>query len=151
MIILEEPMIKEAMIEHASAAAHLALQLWPGNDLIDFIHNMEEAITNVDSTIFLAFDDEKPIGFAQCQLRFDYVEGTHSSPVGYLEGLYVEEAYRKQHIAQNLVLACEHWSKLKGCTEFASDCELSNLDSLNVHLKLGFTEANRIICFTKKL
>lgn len=144
-------MINEAMMEHASVAAHLALQLWPGNDLPEFTHNMEEVITNANSTIFLAFDDEKPIGFAQCQLRFDYVEGTHSSPVGYLEGLYVIEAYRKQQIAQKLVQACETWSKSKGCTEFASDCELSNSDSLTVHLKLGFTEANRIICFTKKL
>ncbi|WP_339176399.1 aminoglycoside 6'-N-acetyltransferase [Solibacillus sp. FSL R5-0691] len=144
-------MIREATLNHASAAARLALLLWPGNDLHEFVQNMEDIINNPNSTVFLAFDDEKPIGFAQCQLRFDYVEGTHSSPVGYLEGLYVEEPYRRQHFAQQLVQACEQWAKIKGCTEFASDCELSNVDSLNVHLKLGFTEANRIICFTKKL
>ena len=144
-------MIKEATPTQASAAAQLALLLWPGNDLHEFIQNMEDVITNPDSTVFLAFDDEKPVGFAQCQLRFDYVEGTQSSPVGYLEGLYVEESYRRQHFAQHLVQACEQWAKTKGCSEFASDCELSNADSLNVHLKLGFTEANRIICFTKKL
>ncbi|MEK4385889.1 aminoglycoside 6'-N-acetyltransferase [Solibacillus sp. FSL W7-1464] len=144
-------MIKEATLEHASTAAHLALLLWPGNDLHDFVQNIEDVIKNPNSTVFLAFDDEQPIGFAQCQLRFDYVEGTHSSPVGYLEGLYVEEVYRRQHFAQHLVQVCEQWAKTKGCTEFASDCELSNQDSLNVHLKLGFTEANRIICFTKKL
>jgi len=140
-------MINEATLNQASAAARLALLLWPGNDLHEFVQNMEDIINNPNSTVFLAFDDEKPIGFAQCQLRFDYVEGTHSSPVGYLEGLYVEEPYRRQHLVQ----ACEQWAKTKGCTEFASDCELSNVDSLNVHLKLGFTEANRIICFTKKL
>ncbi|MEK5185053.1 aminoglycoside 6'-N-acetyltransferase [Solibacillus sp. FSL W7-1324] len=144
-------MIREATPNHASAAARLALLLWPGNGLHEFVQNMEDVITNPNSTVFLAFDDEKLIGFAQCQLRFDYVEGTHSSPVGYLEGLYVEEPYRRQHFAQQLVQACEKWAKSKGCTEFASDCELSNVDSLNVHLKLGFTEANRIICFTKKL
>ena len=144
-------MIKEATPNQASAAAQLALLLWPGNDLHEFIQNMEDVITNPDSTVFLAFDDEKPVGFAQCQLRFDYVEGTQSSPVGYLEGLYVEESYRRQHFAQHLVQACEQWAKTIGCSEFASDCELSNADSLNVHLKLGFTVANRIICFTKKL
>ncbi|WP_339199314.1 aminoglycoside 6'-N-acetyltransferase [Solibacillus sp. FSL R5-0449] len=144
-------MINEATLNQASAAARLALLLWPGNNLHEFVQNMEDVITNLNSTVFLAFNDEKPIGFAQCQLRFDYVEGTHSSPVGYLEGLYVEEPYRRQHFAQQLVQACEQWAKSKGCTEFASDCELSNVESLNVHLKLGFTEANRIICFTKKL
>ena len=39
----------------------------------------------------------------------------------------------------------------KGCREFASDCELDNEVSLKFHLKVGFAEANRIICFTKQL
>ena len=47
--------------------------------------------------------------------------------------------------------ACEDWAKENGCQEFASDCELENVDSLAMHLKLGFSEENRIICFTKKL
>ena len=38
-----------------------------------------------------------------------------------------------------------------GCTEFASDCELDNTDSLRFHLHTGFEEANRIICFRKTL
>ena len=91
------------------------------------------------------------MGFAQCQLRHDYVEGTDSSPVGYLEGIYVASAYRHRGIAGVLLNACEVWAREKGCTEFASDCELNNLESLAFHKKLGFTEANRIICFTKKL
>ncbi|WP_339216521.1 aminoglycoside 6'-N-acetyltransferase [Solibacillus sp. FSL W8-0372] len=144
-------MIKLATIEHATVTAQLALQLWPDNDLEEFIQNMEEAIGNPNSAIFLAFSEEEAIGFAQCQLRHDYVEGTDSSPVGYLEGLYVVEHYREHGLAKDLVQACEQWAKAKGCTEFASDCELSNTASLHVHLKLGFTEANRIICFTKKL
>lgn len=39
----------------------------------------------------------------------------------------------------------------QGCTEFASDCELDNEASLAFHLKMGFAEANRIICFTKRI
>ena len=39
----------------------------------------------------------------------------------------------------------------KKCIEFASDCELTNIESLQFHLAIGFAEANRIICFTKKL
>ena len=84
-------------------------------------------------------------------MRHDYVEGTESSPVGYLEGIYVADRYRKQGAARELLSACESWAKEKGCTEFASDCELSNVQSLQFHLNVGFEEANRIICFTKKL
>lgn len=47
--------------------------------------------------------------------------------------------------------ACEVWAKGQGCTEFASDCELDNAQSLRFHLGAGFTEADRIICFAKRL
>ncbi|MCH7321364.1 GNAT family N-acetyltransferase [Solibacillus sp. MA9] len=142
-------MIKQAQISDAKIAAELALLLWPDNELKDFILNMKSFITGENSVIFLAVDADQAIGFAQCQLRTDYVEGTDSSPVGYLEGLFVLDNYRQQGIARTLVEACEKWALTKGCTEFASDCELDNTDSM--HIKLGFTEANRIICFTKKL
>jgi len=79
------------------------------------------------------------------------VEGTDSSPVGYLEGIFVEEAYRNKGHAKELLKQCEIWAKDMGCTEFASDCELTNTGSLAFHLKMGFEEANRVICFTKKL
>lgn len=47
--------------------------------------------------------------------------------------------------------ACEKWAKDNGCSEFASDCEIENEISLTMHLKLGFEEVNRIICFKKDL
>lgn len=79
------------------------------------------------------------------------MEGTQSSPVGYLEGIFVLPAYRNQGRAWALLAACERWAGEKGCTEFASDCELDNSGSLAFHLKMGFAEANRIICFHKTL
>ena len=84
-------------------------------------------------------------------LRHDYVEGTESRPVGYLEGIYVREEYRNRGYAGELLAECEKWAKQKGCSEFASDCELNNDASLQFHMRVGFTEANRIICFTKRI
>ena len=46
---------------------------------------------------------------------------------------------------------CEKWAKEKGCSEFASDCDLDNDVSLAFHINMGFTEVNRIICFTKQI
>lgn len=51
----------------------------------------------------------KEEGFAQCQLRHDYVEGTDSSPVGYLEGIFVKQEHRKQGYAKELLAKCEEW------------------------------------------
>ena len=110
-----------------------------------------QLVTNDEAVCFMKYVDGKPIGFSQCQLRHDYVEGTESSPVGYLEGIFVSDGYRARGYAAELLSECEKWAKEKGCTEFASDCELDNIDSLGLHLALGFEEANRIICFRKDL
>ena len=128
----------------------LSLQLWPEHDREEMEQEFRELLQREDAAVFLVLD-EKAVGFAQCQLRQDYVEGTQSSPVGYLEGIFVAEPYRNQGYARDLLTACEAWARGKGCIEFASDCELGNDASLAFHLNVGFEEANRIICFTKKL
>ena len=68
-----------------------------------------------------------------------------------MEGVFVRTEFRHRGLAQQLLGACENWAREKGCTEFASDCELGNDASLNFHLSMGFTEVNRIVCFTKTL
>lgn len=144
-------MIYKAEKQHIPAIAGLAIQMWDENTLEGLAEDFEEIMSNGESAIFLLELDGKAAGFAQCQLRHDYVEGTESSPVGYLEGIFVEEAYRKQGHAKELLKRCEQWAKEMNCTEFASDCELDNEGSLAFHLKMGFLEANRIICFTKAI
>jgi len=144
-------MLKKATPADLSAVATLAAQLWPQHTAKELETEFAPVLEEEDTAIFLACDDEGPLGFAQCGLRYDYVEGTDSSPVGYLEGIYVEEPYRRRGYAKLLISACEIWAKEYGCKEFASDCELHNQESLHFHIKAGFEEANRIICFVKKL
>lgn len=144
-------MIRKAEKNDLAVLAALACRLWPHHGVAEMQEELSQSIAQEEAAFFLAQDGENAIGFAQCQLRHDYVEGTESSPVGYLEGIYVAENCRKQGIARELLHACESWAKAKGCTEFASDCELDNVQSLQFHRNVGFAEANRIICFTKKL
>ena len=143
-------MIRKAEIKDYPAAAALAVQMWE-HDPDELIQEWEEADGSGEGAVFVTEETGRIVGFAQCGLRHDYVEGTDSSPVGYLEGIFVDEACRRRGYAARLLCACENWAKEKGCREFASDCELTNTDSLKFHLSLGFTEANRIICFTKNL
>lgn len=144
-------MIKRATTEDAGVLAGLAIQMWADHDLEDLTQEFRELVKNEDAVCLIKYVDDLPVAFTQCQLRRDYVEGTESSPVGYLEGVFVSEGYRKKGYAAELLSECEKWVKEKGCTEFASDCELNNADSLNFHLAMGFEEANRIICFRKDL
>lgn len=144
-------MIRKAEKEDLSVLAALSCLLWPHHTAQEMAAEYRMGMANPDAAFFLAYEGDASIGFAQCGLRHDYVEGTGSSPVGYLEGIYVLPEYRHAGIAKQLLKACETWAKTKGCAEFASDCELTNTDSLRFHLNVGFEEANRIICFTKKI
>jgi len=143
--------IHPASINDLPALAMLGAMLWPTHTMQELKEEFAQTLQQEDAQFFLAIDDGTPVGFAQCQLRHDYVEGTDSSPVGYLEGIFVLPAYSRQGVARKLLAACEDWVHKRGCREFASDCELTNEDSLRFHLDIGFEEANRIICFTKKL
>ena len=105
-----------------------------------------------DAVAFLYREKGEAVDFAQCQLRHDYVEeGTETSTVGYLEGIYVRKGARWQGVTRKLLAACEDWAKAKGCAEFASDCKLDKTDSQRFHRAVGFEEANRIVAYVKKL
>ncbi|MGI4720135.1 MAG: aminoglycoside 6'-N-acetyltransferase [Janthinobacterium lividum] len=101
---------------------------------------------------FLAYSPlGEPQGLVEVALRSDYVNGTDSSPVGFLEGVYVAPGFRKQGIAAMLVAVAEKWSREQGCTEMASDALLENTASHAMHRALGFEETERVVYFKKPL
>ncbi|WP_026354673.1 aminoglycoside 6'-N-acetyltransferase [Massilia niastensis] len=95
--------------------------------------------------------DNAPQGFVEIALRSDYVNGTASSPVAFLEGLYVAPAFRRQGIAALLVEKAQEWAREHGCSELASDAVLENTASHALHRALGFTETERVVYFRKLL
>ena len=144
-------MIIKAGMENLEEVAKLAVLMWSENTVQELMDEFSDMILEGNAQFFLKYDQNIPVGFAQCQLRYDYVEGTDTSPVGYLEGIFIMEEFRRKGYAKELLSECEKWAKQKGCREFASDCEIDNESSLGFHMALGFEETNRIICFTKKL
>ncbi len=79
------------------------------------------------------------------------MEGCETSPVGYIEAWYVDEHARGQKLGRELILAAEHWAREKGCTEMASDTWLENEASITAHLRLGYSEVERLVHFAKRL
>ena len=144
-------MIVRANVDDAITVAELALNMWSSHTVGELTTDFEQLLVDQNSAVFLLYIEGNAVGFAQSQLRFDYVEGTDSSPVGYLEGIYIASDFRNKGYGKTLLRACEQWAKERGCKEFASDCELDNNQSLTFHLHSGFDEVNRIICFAKKL
>ena len=144
-------MVKPAEANDLDVLANLTAQLWQNHSIKDLFQEFSRILSNGESQFFLKYENGLPVGFAQCQLRHDYVEGTSTTPVGYLEGIFVKEGYRNKGYAKELLAECEAWAKRNGCREFASDCEIDNIGSFRFHKAMKFAEANRIICFIKEL
>ena len=143
---------RQANLTDVDTIAILQKQLYSADNTIESLGaETEKNLKGGNLAVFFAFDGAMPIGFCEVSLRRDYVEGTEGGTVGYIEGVFVLPEYRGRHIAKELIKLSENWAKEKGCDEFASDCELDNAQSLQLHLKTGFKEAGRNIHFVKKL
>ncbi|WP_334076668.1 aminoglycoside 6'-N-acetyltransferase [Paenibacillus sanfengchensis] len=129
----------------------LALKLWPDNEQEHLRAEFEELLDSERDIVYLATVEGGFVGFIHMSLRVDYVEGSNSCPVGYVEGIYVEEDYRNRGISKKLVEAGEQWSKSLGCHQIASDTQLDNVISQEFHKKIGFKEAGRIVAFIKDI
>ena len=141
-------MIVAVTKENENAWAELCAEFWPDLTADSALKMSYEGLFKNE---FLFFENEVAVAFLSLSMRSDYVEGTDSSPVGYIEGLYVKPEFRRKGIAEKLVEHAKEWSEKYGCTELASDCALDNLGSQSFHKDIGFTEVNRIVCYTMQL
>lgn len=144
--------IHRADLGDVEAAAELAMQLFPDRDEGEVFGDVFLAVTGKWAAVWLAMEDDIPVGYALCRLHHENVKGTESMPVGYLEGVYVREGYRRQGVGRRLVEACERWTKEEvACTELASDCRIADPEALAFLMKMGFIEVDRVVCVNKRL
>lgn len=135
--------------------AWLALRqaLWPDASADEHLQEMAEQLAapgRFGPFIAMAADG-MPLGLAEVALRTDYVNGTESSPVGFLEGLYVVPAARRRGVARALLQAVRAWAQAQGCRELASDTALDNSVGQAMHRGLGFRETERVVYFQMDL
>ena len=81
--------IKRAVSADSHILAELAVRMWSKHTVAELEEEFAKLICGENAACFIKYVGGRPVGFAQCGLRFDYVEGTESSPVGYLEGVYI--------------------------------------------------------------
>ena len=87
-------MIYQAQKKDIPAAAGMAALLFEGSPEEELVRELDALIASGTCAVFLASEDGRLTGFAQCQLRQDYVEGTRSCPVGYLEGIFPKNFFQ---------------------------------------------------------
>lgn len=143
-------------IRHATRAdkpewLRMRLLLWPYGTAEGFSGDMDSLLADPLTPVFVVARPGGGLGgFLEAGTR-KYAEGCESSPVGYIEGWYVDEDLREQGVGAALVKAVEAWARSQGLTEMASDTWLENEASIQAHLKMGYEEAERLVHFVKKL
>ena len=125
--------------------------LWPDHITEEFAAQSDEILKDEMQPVFVVErPDGKLGGFLEAGTR-KYAEGCDTSPVGFIEGWYVDEDLRQQGLGKALVKAAEEWARSQGLTEMASDTWLDNDVSIRAHLKMGYEEIERLVHFAKKL
>lgn len=144
-------MIRALKREDIPSWRKLRQTLWPQILDSENERETEEMFSRRDRFAVFVYEEQNGlIGFIEVNLR-DYAEGCETTPVGYIEGWYVAPEFRLRGVGRQLIAAGEDWARSEGCTEMASDSELANVDSQHAHARLGYEEAERIVCFRKDL
>lgn len=143
--------LEELSTSNIESLAHLFTEMWPDCTFDEEFAYCSEILKDKHKTAFLVHNQDSYIAFAYLALRYDFVEGAKNYPIAYLEGIYVQEPYRKKGVAYKLIHKAEEWAQQMNCTQLGSDAELANIISINFHKKAGFNEINRVVCFAKTL
>jgi aminoglycoside 6'-N-acetyltransferase I len=134
-----------------NAYCALRIALWP-ECAQDCVVEANKMLSGSDSgCVFLAVTTgNEAIGFIEVSLR-NCAEGASISPVPFIEGWFVESAYRLQGVGRALVQSVEHWAAARGFSEIGSDTQLENTASIVAHERLGYREVERNVCFLKRI
>jgi aminoglycoside 6'-N-acetyltransferase I len=149
--------IRRALAADLERLADLVYALWPESPREEHAQELAAILDGrAPSTLPLVhFVAEEPdgrlIGFLEAGLRSHADCCDPSRPVGYVEGWYVEERYRRQGIGQQLLTAAEDWARSQGCCEMASDAVIENEVSQRAHAALGYEVVSRAVLYRKPL
>ncbi len=129
----------------------MGFQLWPDSTKDELRDVFLDILKSDKEEGLLYYLDNEYVGFINISIRSDYVNGSTTSPVGYVEGIYVKPEYRNRNIARDLIRAGEIWASSKGCKQVGSDILVDNKNSYDFHKKVGFDEVETVICFIKDI
>jgi len=135
--------------------SRLRQELWDHHtdekDRLDFARYERRKVEGTAVSFLARSETGQYLGFLDSDLRNDYVEGAESSPVWYVEGIFVIPSAQGKGIGRLLFQTLEAHARSQGYTEIASDCELDDTESEAFHKAVGFREAIRSIHLVKRI
>jgi aminoglycoside 6'-N-acetyltransferase I len=145
--------IRLATASDVEGWAALRALLWP--DTSPAAHRAEIAALlarpGSEAVAFLDDGADGLRGFAEASLRRDHVNGCDTSPVAFLEGIFVRPDHRGCGLGRQLVGAVRGWARELNCAELGSDAALDNTASHAFHAAAGFEETERVVYFRLRL
>ena len=145
--------LRTATLSDLKEWSELRALLWPDTSLDHHRKEAEAMLSQPieESIVVLEVSETGIRAFAEATLRFDYVNGCDTSPVAFLEGIFVREEVRGSGVGRGLLEVVRDWAKERGCLELASDADIDNTASHAFHRALGFAETQRTVFFRQKL
>ena len=122
-------------------------ELYPTLDEMFDEKEMERIFNHKEWACQLITDyNETILGFVEISLR-NFVDGCLSSPVAYIEGLFLKPQYRQQGLGKEVIKQIMAWCIQHGYSELATDTELENLNAQAFYKSVGFQETYRVVEF----
>ncbi|MCR9287026.1 MAG: GNAT family N-acetyltransferase [Bacteroidetes bacterium] len=143
---MSSPIFKQASKTDKDAWIRLRETLYDGVESTFHEEEIEIILNDKTKATFLVFETgkEDSIGMLELSLR-NIVDGCLSSPVGYIEGIYLHEKVRGKGYGRQMIDFAKKWAKSQGCSELGCDAELDDLSAQMFHQKMGFRETYRIV------
>lgn len=119
------------------------------SELDDAYHDeeMEKIISSNEWYCYFLKDKNNTIlGLVELSSR-NIVDGCLSSPVAYLEGLYLKPAYQGKGNGREVIAMILEWCRDRGFSELATDTEITNTNAQNFYQAVGFQETYRVVEF----
>ena len=146
-----ELVIRRVSAPDRQAWTRLRDALWPGS-LPDHDRETRTYFETPAGTpiVFVADVSGTVVGFLELDYR-KYAPGCSSTPVPFIEGWFVDVAFRGRGIGRALVAAAEAHARAEGFAEIASDADTGNHGGIAAHRALGYDDIEHVVCFRKEL
>ena len=155
--LMAETLVRLGRLSDCDGLAQMCAALWPESPLEEHRQELARVLSGQSAstmplTVLVAeIEDGRLVGFLEAGLR-SHADGCDvGQPVGFVEGWFVAEDYRRQGVGAQLLAAAEKWARDHGCVEMASDTWIDHEVSQRVHEALGFAVVDRCVHYRKAL
>jgi aminoglycoside 6'-N-acetyltransferase I len=142
--------VREMTVADRTAFAKMRATKWPEESPEQHLAWIDRFLRDGDAWAFVAAAGGALVGFAEVAIR-KYANGCESTPVPFLEAIWVEPGLRHQGIGKRLIGHIEAFLTAHGYRELGSDARIENGLSHAAHQGWGFSETERVVYVRKSL